>query len=94
MITFFACSVALLLVLGCITSKHDPSDPIMTQYRNGNTSVYSSYHTVYKAAAKHASIVTTVKAMSIQHRATASCAIGKQEYIKLCGQVRSSLHLD
>jgi hypothetical protein len=32
--------------------------------------------------------------MSIQHRATASCAIGKQEYIKLCGQVRSSLHLD
>jgi len=94
MITFFACSVIIMLLLGCLTSSYDPSDPIMTEYRNGNTTMYISLNKEYKVNIISAYIVNIVRAMSITHHDIANHAIGKSIYIQMRRSIRSSLHMD
>jgi hypothetical protein len=40
MVSLYACSVCLLVTLGLITSMMDPSDPVMRDYRSGDTNSY------------------------------------------------------
>lgn len=40
MIISFTLSSLLLVILGFVASKMDPSDPIMINYKNGKSNVY------------------------------------------------------
>lgn len=83
MITLFSCSVIIMLLLGCLTSIYDPSDPIMTEYRNGNTTMYMFFDKEYKANIISVFIVNIVKVMSILHRDTANPVIGNSKYTQM-----------
>jgi len=87
MITFFSCSVIIMLLLGCLTSSYDPSDPIMTEYRNRNTTMYIFLNKEYKANKISAFIVNIVKVMFIRHHDTANPVIGKPKYIQMRGLI-------
>lgn len=64
MIALFSLSSLLLIIFSIATSAIDPSDPIMIQYKNSESSFkYPNHHTVSSKPKVHASIASIVIAM-------------------------------